>query len=95
MPISVTDRIFWLRSGLGVVTGATAQLLFDTDYQTGILLAILVYVLSYYFVRRFFAPRLKPEEQNKMYTAGLGSYILLFLFFWIFLFTLGLHFLSL
>lgn len=95
MPISTTDRIFWLRVGLGVVTGAGAEFLFGKDYESGILLAIIVYMASYYVVRRVFGPRLKPEEQNKIYTAGLGSFILLFLFFWIFLFTLGLHSLAL
>lgn len=95
MPISITDRIFWARAGLGVLTGVGAELLFEKDYQTGILFGILVYVLSYYGIRRVWGPKMKPEEINKLYTAGLPSFILLFLFFWIFLFTLGLHFLSL
>jgi hypothetical protein len=32
---------------------------------------------------------------NKMYTTGIGSYVLLFIFLYIFLFTLGVHYLSL
>lgn len=95
MPISITDRMFWLRVGFGVATGTLTQLLFDDDYQTGILFGIVMYMVTYYIVRRAWGPRLKPEETNKLYTAGLGSYVLLFLFFWIFLFTVGLHFLHL
>jgi len=95
MTISYTDRMFWLRAGLGVLTGAVAQLLFDTDYPTGILFAVVVYLGSYYLVRHLWGSKLKPGDSRKLITAGLGSYALLFLFFWILLFTLGVHYLTL
>jgi hypothetical protein len=91
MTITIMDRIFWLRAALGVFTGAISQFLFGTDYQTGILLAITIYLASYYVVKRIWGPKVKPDEMRKLYTAGLPSYVLLFLFFYILLFTVGLH----
>ncbi len=95
MTISYADRIFWMRAGFGVLTGAVSQALFNSDYLSGILFAIVVYVGTFYLARTLWGGKMKPEDQRKVYTAGLGSYILLFLFFWILLFTLGLHYLNL
>jgi hypothetical protein len=95
MTITYTDRIFWLRVSLGFVVGASSQVLFDTDYTSGILLAITVYLASYYLVKQVWGGKLKPEDSRKLITAGLGSYALFFLFFWILLFTLGVHYLRL
>ena len=95
MTISYLDRIFWMRAGFGVTTGAISQLLFDSDYLSGILFAIVVYLGTFYLLRLLWGGKIKPEDQRKLYTSGLGSYILLFLFFWILLFTLGLHYLNL
>jgi ATP/ADP translocase len=95
MTINYADRIFWLRVGFGVGSGALAQLLFDSDYVSGILLAVIVYLVTFYMVKALWGKQMKPEDQRKLYTAGLGSFALLFLFFWIFLFTLGVHYLHL
>jgi hypothetical protein len=95
MTISYTDRIFWLRAALGVLVGAASQLLFDTDYESGILLAVIIYMGSYYLVKNLWGGKMKPGESRKLVTTGMPSYILLFLFFWIFLFTLGLQYLHL
>ena len=95
MPISIGDRIFWLRTAFGVAAGTGTEFLFYNDYLTGITFALLLYLATYYIVRRTWGTRLKPEEQNKLLTAGLPNYVLLFLFVWLFLFTLGAHFLTL
>jgi hypothetical protein len=95
MTITYTDRMFWLRVGLGVFMGGVSEALFGTDYPSGILLAVVVYLASYYLVKRLWGAKLKEGDARKLYTAGLGSYALLFLFFWILLFTLGLHSLNL
>jgi len=95
MAISKTDKIFWLRAGLGAVVGILAALLFASDYQTSVLFAIVVYLGSYYLVRRIWGPQFKADEMTKMYTAGIGSYVLLFIFLYILLFTLGVHYLIL
>lgn len=95
MTISYTDRIFWLRAALGAGVGALSQLLFDNDYQSGILLVIIVYLGSYYLVKQLWGGKMKPEDSRKLITTGMPSYILLFLFVWILLFTLGVHYLRL
>jgi hypothetical protein len=91
MTINYADRIFWLRVGFGVVSGAISDILFGSDYVSGILLSVIVYLVTFYLVKALWGKKMKPEEQRKLYTTGLGSFALLFLFFWIFLFTLGVH----
>jgi len=49
----------------------------------GILLAVGIYLASYYFARYGIHLNVQPQERNKLATAGLGSYIMLFLFSWI------------
>jgi len=95
MTISYADRIFWLRVGLGAASGALSDLLFYNDYPSAILFLVVLYLASFYLVRSLWGGKMKPEDQRKLYTSGLGSFILLFLFFWIFLFTLQVHFLHL
>jgi hypothetical protein len=95
MVLTVTDKIFWLRAGLGAALGVVCDFVFGTDYTSGILLAAIVFLASYYLVRRVWGKNFKPQEMTKLYTTGIGSYILLFLFLWILLFTVGLHSLNL
>ncbi|MDA4114053.1 MAG: hypothetical protein OK474_08410 [Thaumarchaeota archaeon] len=95
MAISKTDKIFWLRAGLGAIAGVACDLFFGTDFESGVLLAVVIYLASYYLVRRVWGPQFKPDELTKMYTAGIGSFVLLFIFMYIFLFTVGLHYLNL
>ncbi len=95
MALSKTDKIFWLRVGLGGVVGVLCDVLFWTDYTSAVLFAIVVYLGSYYLVRRVWGSQFAANEVNKMYTAGIGSFTLLFIFLYIFLFTYGLHYLAL
>ncbi len=95
MVLTKTDKIFWLRVGFGALAGVASELLFGTDYVSGVLLAMITYFASYYLVRWVWGSQFKVEEATKMYTAGLGSFVLLFLFLYILLFTLGVHSLNL
>jgi hypothetical protein len=95
MALSKTDKIFWLRAGLGATAGIVSELFFGTDFESGVLLAVVIYLASYYLVRKVWGPQFKPDEMTKMYTAGVGSFALLFIFLYIFLFTVGLHYLAL
>lgn len=95
MTISYGDRIFWLRVGLGATSGALSDLLFYNDYLSALLFLVVVFLATYYLVKTLWGGKMKPEDQRKLITSGLGSYILLFLFFWIFLFTLQVHLLHL
>jgi hypothetical protein len=93
--LSVLDRIFWLRSALAVVAGVAADTVFGSDYESGLLFAAVVFMASYYLVRFIWGKSLKPDQKNKLYTTALGSYVMIFLFVWIFSFTVGLHSLNL
>ncbi len=95
MTITYSDRIFWVRVGFGVLTGALSDLLFYSDYASAIAFAVTIYVVTFYLVKTLWGGKMKPEDQRKLYTAGTGSYVLLFLFFWILLFTLQVHLLHL
>jgi hypothetical protein len=64
------------------------------DYSTGILLGIFIFLASYYFLKVTIGKRFEKEDQRKIYTTGVGSFALLFLFSWILLFTLGVTYLN-
>lgn len=89
--LTIFDKIFWLRSGLGAVTGILAQYLFGSDYYNGVVLGLLVYLLSYYFARFVWGKTVTKQEMAKLYTSGIGTFVMLYLFFWLLLFTVGLH----
>jgi hypothetical protein len=95
MALSDLDKIFWLRAGMGGVTGLAADLVFSSDYISGILLAVIVYMGSFYLVRSVWGKSFKPEQLSKLYTTALGTFVLVFLFTWIFTFTVGLSYLHL
>lgn len=95
MPLSVLDRIFWVRAGLAAVTGLTTDLVFGGDYVSGLLFGVVVFMASYYLVRALWGSEIKPDQNSKLYTTAIGSYIMIFLFFWILSFTVGFHSLNL
>ena len=65
------------------------------DYSTGILIALMLFLLSYYFLKATFGKRFDKNQQGKIYTTGLGSFVLLYVFSWVLLFTLGVTYLNL
>lgn len=89
--LTIFDKIFWFRSGLGAVTGIAAQSLFGPDYYNGVVLGLLIYLVSYYLARFVWGRNVTRQEMAKLYTSGLGTFVMLFLFFWLLLFTLGVH----
>lgn len=85
------DKIFWLRAALGALAGVIIG--FFTVYtglrgSTGVVFAVFIYILSYYLIRFKMAAEIPPKDARKMVTAGLGSFITLFLFIWILIYTL-------
>lgn len=93
--LTIFDKLFWLRAGLGAVTGVLAQFIFGGDYYNGVVLGLLVYLLSYYFARFVWGKKVTKQEMAKLYTSGIGTFVMLYLFFWLLLFTLGVHSLAL
>ena len=64
------------------------------DYSTGVLIGLMLFIGSYYFLRAMFSSKFPKEQQGKIYTTGIGTYALLFVFSWILLFTLGVTYLN-
>lgn len=89
------DVLFWLRVLLGLAAGFGSGILgfFGAPQGViqGILLAFGIYVASYYIARYGLELRVPPQDARKLATAGLGSYIMLFLFSWILYNTYILH----
>ena len=59
-----------------------------TDYLNGISIGILFYLISYYLARFGWYKGVPREGQGKLYTTGIGGFLMIFLFTWIFFFTL-------
>ena len=72
---------------MGVVGGLLAGLMgFTTanpEAYRGIVIAIALYMVTYYLARYVFARELPKGQGHKYVTLGIGSYIMLFLFTWI------------
>jgi hypothetical protein len=64
------------------------------DYSTGILIALLLYLGTFYALKWTVGRKFSKEEERKLYTTGVGSFALLFIFSWVLLFTLGVAYLN-
>lgn len=93
------ETLYWLRFALGVVAalicvgyewalGLISPSLNMTTLFNGISFAVIIYILSYYVIRPKFI--LKVENPQKILTTGIGIYILSWLVFWVFLYTVAL-----
>lgn len=114
MPITLLDKIYWLRVGLGALGGISAELLtgckaivppvatgarcvngLNPMYQDGILLGLFIYLASFYLLKWTVGKNFEKEQERKLYTTGVGSFLMLFVFSWVLLFTLGVTYLNL
>ena len=59
------------------------------DWTIGITLGLLVYLLTYYGARYAWYRKLEPNKIGKIYTTGIGSYLMFFIFTWVLLVTLS------
>ncbi|HKW04129.1 MAG TPA: hypothetical protein VJN71_02405, partial [Nitrososphaerales archaeon] len=82
----------WMRVGLGALAGVAAGMIgfvstsppnVDPNAYYGFYVAFLVYIASYYIARYPFGLGIMQKDRTKMITQGIGSYIMMFLFFWI------------
>lgn len=79
------DKVFWLRALFGLTTGLVSGVLGfvgSTAYYS-LLLLIIMYIFSYYLAKYVIAVEVPHKERRKLITAGLGSFIILWLFSWI------------
>ena len=77
-----------MRIGLAILGGITAYRVFGSDYLNGLLVGIIFYLASYYLARYIWFRDLDRSDVGKIYSTGIGGYIMVFLFTWILIFTL-------
>lgn len=85
------DKLYWLRIVCGVAAGVVAYFVFQLpglDFSYGILVGLFVFLLTYYVAKYGWYKKLEPQKLTKLYSTGLGSYVMLFLFTWMLLLTL-------
>lgn len=93
------EIVYWLRLGFGILAalvslgvGLATNTIVNTPpfsstaFFNSASLAIIVYVLSYYFVKSRFA--LKVQKPQKLLTTGIGIYFLAWIAFWALFYTL-------
>lgn len=92
------ETVYWLRFafgtlaaivcvGYGVGTGAISNTSFVVNtFLNSMSLAIIVYLLSYYYIKSKF--KLRVEKTQKLFTAGIGIYFLAWIVFWALLYTI-------
>ena len=86
------DKLYWLRVAAGVLSGVFATLLGfvsanQPEAYKGVILALAIYALTSY-AARYHMFKNAAVSLRKIYTHGIGSFIMLFLFTWILLNTL-------
>jgi hypothetical protein len=85
-------RLAWIRVGLGAVAGIVAGLLNFVTLQPnvlnptayyGIYVGVIFYIGSFYLARYSLLKGINPKDKNKLFTQGIGSFIIMFIFAWI------------
>ncbi|MBI2184161.1 MAG: hypothetical protein HYU39_04290 [Thaumarchaeota archaeon] len=81
------DIVFWIRVLLGFTAGILSGVLGflgpSPEAYRGILVAVALYSISYYLVRYGIKVNIPPDQVKKLFTTGLSSFIMMFLFTWI------------
>lgn len=82
----------WIRVGLGAAAGIASGLagfvglnppITNPNTYYGFYVAFFVYIASYYLAKYPLGLGIMQKDRTKMVTQGIGSYIMMFLFFWI------------
>lgn len=82
----------WIRVGLGALAGVSSGIigfvgltppLTNPNSYYGFYVAFFVYIASYYVAKYPLGLGIMQKDRTKMVTQGIGSYIMMFLFFWI------------
>lgn len=87
------NMLYAMRLILGVASGVLGELFFTQEpvsfdnTTNGILVAVIVYLLTYYFARYVWYRKMDRQHISKLYTTGIGGFFMLFIFTWILLFT--------
>jgi hypothetical protein len=91
------EKVYWLRFGLGIiaaflcigfgmVTNAIVNQGFQfSNFMNGMSLALITYIVSYYPIKSKF--KTKVKKRQKLFTTGIGIYLLSWIVFWTLLYT--------
>lgn len=92
------ETVYWLRFGFGILAalicvgyGVGTNTISSTNFVfsmflNGMSLAIIVYLVSYYYIKSKF--KLRVEKPQKLFTAGIGIYFLAWIVLWALLYTI-------
>ena len=86
------DQLFWLRVGLAVLAGTAATFIFEPiegeDRRwASIAFMIIIFIVSA-IIGKGMKLQLPKSDRKKLVTTGIGSYVFIYLFMWIFTYTL-------
>ena len=92
--MGVLTRIYWMRLLLGMFAGFICTLynvfvespVDIFSFMTGIMLALLIYLLSYYVFKSAYFTRV--DKPTKLVTTGIGIYFIAWIVFWILFWTI-------
>jgi hypothetical protein len=65
------------------VLTSTNQIIVNPNAYYGIYIAIVIYFVSYYFAKYTILKGIAPKDKNRLFTQGIGTYIMMFIFTWI------------
>ena len=86
------DQLFWLRIGLAVLEGAAATFIFEPIEGEERRWSSIIFMISIFIVTvgigKGMHLQLPKSDRKKLVTTGIGSFIFLYLFSWIFTYTL-------
>ena len=87
----LTDRLFWMRVAFSIIGGVIATYAFEdiTDMEekrwTSIGFMIMLFIATAIIAKSW---KIKIANKKKYVTTGIGSFVFLYLFFWIMSYTL-------
>jgi len=81
------SQIYLIRVCLSIVAAALCVVLGFNNLISGLWFSIIVYLLSYYFIKQLFID--KVEKTSKIFTTGIGGYFLVWLVAWVMFFSMA------
>ena len=87
----MTDRLFWMRIAFSIIGGVIATFVFEdiADVEekrwTSIGFMIMLFIATAIIAKSW---RIRIANRKKYVTTGIGSFVFLYLFFWIMSYTL-------
>ena len=87
-----TDQLFWLRIALAVIAGTAATFIFEPmegeeRRWSSIAFMIIIFIVSV-GIGKGMNLQLPKSDRKKLVTTAIGSYVFIYLFMWIFTYTL-------